>query len=101
MRETAERFFANLKKNYPNTKIFALAPIWRVNLNDKKDLGEFNSIFKVLNEISKEIENMIIIDCIDFIPHSADYLADKYVHPNDDGFECYAENLYCAMSRYL
>ena len=40
------------------------------------------------------IENISVISGFDFVPMDEKYYADLKLHPNDEGFEYYAENLY-------
>ncbi|MBQ8815402.1 MAG: SGNH/GDSL hydrolase family protein [Lachnospiraceae bacterium] len=91
-------FFQALRRNYPNTTIIALAPVGRVNRDVVKPFGAFEYIAKYFCELAEEIDRMIVIDCIDFIPCSQDYYSD-HVHPNDKGFEAYARNLYAELTR--
>ena len=47
--------------------------------------------------LSLHIENIAVIRGFDLIPKEEKYFADSYLHPNDEGFAHYAENLYDAI----
>ena len=93
-KERCKAFYTNLIKNYPSSKIFALAPVWRKDYRDEKAFGDFEKVSKDIEAIVKDIKNVTYINCFDFIPHSEDYFGDLSLHPNDEGFGFYAERLY-------
>lgn len=100
--ERAKLFFEALSANYPNAKIFALAPIWRGNYNTKKTpIGDFSNVAKQLQKIAATLPNAIFIDCFDFIPHDADFYVEDILHPNDAGFAHYAAELYNAIKKQI
>ena len=94
-------FYENLRKNYPDTKIFAITPIWRKNYLDEKPFGPFERTHTVIESLAKEIENMIVIRGFDFVPKDENYFSDRSLHPNDEGFFYYAEALYTEIKKYL
>ena len=95
-------FYEALAKNYPNAKIFALAPLWRPNYNKVvKKVGEFSHVLGRLHEIASGIPNMTVIDCFDFVSKEKTSFAPDYLHPNDRGFYNYATNLYAEIKKYL
>jgi len=87
-------FYTNLAKNYPNSKIFAITPIWRKDMNLEVKFGDFSKVEQDIRNAVKDIENITVISGFDFVPKDEKYFADLRLHPNDDGFECYAESLY-------
>ena len=86
-------FYENLINVYPNTPIFAIAPIWRADINEKRKLGKFSVVADMLKDIAKKRKNVFFIDGIDFIPKNKSYYRDGYLHPNDKGFNLYADAL--------
>ncbi len=91
-------FFTNLRKNYPYARIFAFAPIWRADINEEKTIGEpLGYISQYINSVAKELENITVIDCADFVPHSLEYYQTDGLHPIDAGFASYVENLWNTM----
>ncbi len=91
-KNNCKEFYQNVRKNYPNAKIFALSPIWRANLNDEKAF-EFKKVHQTIQEVVLMLENVVYIDGFNLVPHQEELFADLYLHPNDSGFKHYAENL--------
>lgn len=86
-------FFEIISKKYPQAKIFAITPIWRADNKNESKCGEFLSIASYIKNITKQLENVYCIDGIDFVPHNENVYADLRLHPNDEGFKHYANNL--------
>ena len=86
-------FFENLKANYPETKIFVITPIWRKNYDEKRDFGDFDKVEKIIRDIVGKYENIKVISGFDLVPHDDRLFADLRLHPNDEGFAYYFENL--------
>lgn len=88
-------FYMNLRKNYPCARIFALTPIWRADINEEKTICEpFGYISQYIKSVAEELENITVIECADFVPHSLEYYQTDGLHPIDAGFLCYVENLW-------
>ncbi len=100
-RENCKGFYKNLAQTYPESKIFALTPIWRKDMNEYRAFGAFEDVEKTIRECVKDIGNISLISGFDFVPKDEKYYADLRLHPNDDGFESYAEHLYNAISMEL
>lgn len=95
-------FYEALAKNYPNARIFALAPIWRPNYNKVvKKVGDFSHVLGRLHEIASNIPNMTVINCFDYVPKEKTSFAPDYLHPNDRGFFQYASNLVSEIKKHL
>lgn len=86
-------FFEKLRNNYPKTRIIVLAPIWRADEDRERPIGKFTNVANYLKWISSRFDGITFVDCYDFVPHSADYYSDRYLHPNDEGFRIYADRL--------
>lgn len=101
-RYRAEKFFYNINKNYPTSKIFAISPIWRINYAAKKQGWDFYDVEKTLCGIAERYNNIEVINAFDFVPHEKVFFSDDDVlHPNDAGFERYAESLIKAIRRKI
>lgn len=95
-------FYERLSKNYPNARIFALAPIWREACTQvQSHTGEFRSIAMRIKNIVSELPNVTFIDCFDFVPHEQSNFVSDILHPNDKGSGHYAYNLYAEIKKYL
>ena len=94
--ETAE-FLQKLKACYPNARIVSILPLWTVWNGSKENykLAERNCIKSVYDKYSD-----YTIDGYYLVPHDAKYFADE-VHPNDEGFAFYGENLTKELAEIL
>ncbi len=87
-------FYEKLVEAYPDSRIFAISPIWRKNWAEDARLGKFFDVEKNIKELTKDYENVTVIEGFDLIPHEDKYFSDAEVlHPNDEGFKLYGENL--------
>ena len=86
-------FYANLHKLYPKVPVFAILPIWRRDHDRVTDIGTFDELRGYLTEAVKPYANFRLLDGYQYVPHLEEAFSDKYLHPNDFGFEFYAKNL--------
>lgn len=100
-REQCRKMYRALCDNYPDTPIFALGPILQRKSNENRSMGAFCKIGKIIREVVAEVPNATFVDCLTFVPWSAQYYADGIVHPNDRGFEYYFKNLWPRMKAVL
>lgn len=98
---SCKEFFSNLSRNYPEAKIFAITPIWRKDMNLEKKFGEFEKVEEYIRECVKDLPNVTVIPGFDFVPKEEKYFADLRLHPNDEGFEYYAKNLYEQIKKLI
>lgn len=89
----ARAFFVQLRKNYPDTKILVLAPVWRGDWQSSKPGGDFRQVAEVLREIAEMIGNARFVDCFGFIPPDPACYSPDVLHPNSQGFRHYAAGL--------
>ena len=54
-------FYTNLSKNYPDSKIFAITPIWRKDYNADKIFGAFETVDKYIRELVEPFKNITVI----------------------------------------
>jgi len=100
-RVTCRGFYLNLSRSNPNSKIFALTPIWRKDMDGERVFGPFENTAKVIEEMVCDIENVTVINGLDFVTHDSAYYADLRLHPNDAGFEQYFKNLYEKIKMHI
>ena len=97
-----EAFYTRLSANYSEATIFALSPIWRGDKDSgKSKVGEFSYIGEKIKEVADSLPNVIFIDTDGFVPEDSAYFSDLFLHPNDDGFKPYAENLLKIIKQYI
>ncbi len=104
-REFAENccreFYKNISNTYPNSKIFALTPIWRADLNEQTQFGLFFDVEKMIRAAVEDLENVTVICGFDFVPHDTELYTDLRLHPNDAGAAHYFKNLSSQISKYI
>ena len=86
-------FYANLHALYPNVPVFAILPLWRRDRDRVTDIGTFDELRGYLTEAVKPYANFHLLDGYMMVPHLEEMFSDKYLHPNDMGFQCYAKSL--------
>ena len=94
-------FYTNLSQNYPNAKIFAITPIWRRRYGEVNTLGTLDDIEAYIKEVAASLPNVTAISGIDLVPHDPAYFSPDVVHPNDQGFEHYGNNLIEEIKKYI
>jgi len=104
---TAEEFIRNctafyntLSKNYPDTPIYAVTPIWRADCEQPRKAGTFFKADEWITAITAPLPNVRLIHGFELVPHDRKLFADLRLHPTDEGFRYYAENLYRAIRAY-
>ena len=93
-KEDCKAFYKNLRENYPGVKIFAITPIWRKDKDAETACGPFETAEKFIREATENLENVMVIDGMELVPHNENLYGDLRLHPNDEGFAHYAKNLY-------
>ena len=91
--QSCSEFLQNLRRNYPETKMTVLGPIWRADIGEERPLGKFTEVGEYIRHVAQKLGNAEYIDCMDFVPHDPGFYSDRYLHPNDAGFEMYSDNL--------
>lgn len=86
-------FYQTLSARYPDAKIFAITPIWRKDMHAEKPMGAFENVGAMIAKAVKDLPNVTVIEGIDLVPHDENLFADLRLHPRDEGFDHYAENL--------
>ena len=94
-------FYVALSKTYPNSKIFAITPIWRSDYKGERAFGPFENVERFIRSSVADLENVTVLSGFDFVPKDSKYYSDLRLHPNDEGFAFYADNLYNEISKYL
>lgn len=88
-----ERFYEKLSDLYPAATVFAISPIWRGECETAEGLERIGKIEEVISSTAKKHKNAKFIYGFDFVPNYGKLFADRTVHPNDEGFEYYYNNL--------
>ena len=97
----SEEFYKNLAENYPDTKIFAISPIWRADMDGVRPIGAFFDVHNHIKSIADKYDNITYIEGIDLVKHDKAVYVDSRLHPNDDGYDYYFDNLYAEIKKYI
>ena len=100
-RDNCRNFWERLCANYPNAKKFAMSPIWYLNHAAVKPFGPFEELLQVIRDCTKDLPNVISLDCTDFVSTDTADFGDLYVHPNHLGFEKFFQNLSREIAKHL
>ena len=92
-KENVRGFFENITKNYSNSPIYVITPLWRKDLVDEKKFGDFLDVDKIIKSICKDYKNVIVISGWELVPHDENLFGDFRLHPSDEGFTHYSNNL--------
>ncbi len=97
-----ESFLANLKANYPKAQIFAISPIWRLDIDVSKngEFAEFSEISDTIKACSERV-GVHFIYGFGFVPQNLEYFGDRRCHPNEAGFDCYFNGLKAEIDKIL
>ena len=88
-------FFGIMHERYPHARVIAIAPIWRGDSERETAMARpISDVYKLFCEYTKDYDNFTIVDGWNLLPHLPEFFADQILHPNDQGFGPYAENLY-------
>lgn len=91
--QNCKEYYENLSRTYPQSRIYAITPIWRKDHEKDTDFPDFFSVKKHIEAVAANLPNVTVIDGFDLMPHHERYCSDLYLHPNDKGFKKYAKNL--------
>ena len=84
---------------YADAKIFVLSPIWR-DKREGKSMGTFEGCRAIVEQEAEALD-LIHIDGLDLVPPIPEFFGDAFLHPNDEGFSIYAENLIICLEKHL
>lgn len=99
--ENALSFFKTLSEYYKSSKIFAITPIWRANFEEKKPFGEFFTVEEKIKEATRNLKNVTVISGFELVGHDEKLFADLRLHPRDEGFNEYYENLSRKIGEFI
>ncbi len=102
LEHTGKAFLTLLSQTYPHANIAVITPIWREDLERRRpSMPPFSWIDQCLCSVTDTLPNAYIIHGIDLVPHDPSLYYDHYLHPNDQGFAHYAENLAKQIQKIL
>lgn len=100
-KKRCKAFFVALSNQYPESKIFAITPIWRSDYKSERSFGSFENVEEGIRDAVSRLQNITVILGFDLVPKSEEYFSDLRLHPNDKGFQYYADNLCSEITKIL
>lgn len=94
-------FWEILSRKYPDSRKFALTPIWYLADYAPRPFGPLEEVADTVRSTIWDLPDITVIDCLDFVSRDHRDFGDLYVHPNHLGFEKYFHSLKQAMEPYL
>lgn len=94
VKTNSDRYLKLLSETFLHARTFIIEPIWR---RAEEDVGEKNGI--TVEDVRRYIREaaarygLTVIPGIDLVPHDPSLFSDERLHPNDAGFDHYADNL--------
>jgi lysophospholipase L1-like esterase len=95
--KNADGFYTKLATLYPETPVFVILPIWRADWEKVTRAKPFHESREILRGLAQKHPNFRVIDGMLLTPHLPSFFSDLYLHPNDLGFEIYAQELVARM----
>ena len=95
LRAHARAHLTLIANEYKDKKLFYISPIWR-DKRDGKAMGSFEECREVLIQEAESL-GFTHIDGLSLVPPLPDLFYDEYLHPDNNGFSLYAENLISAI----
>ena len=91
-------FMKRLRELYADKSVCVISPIWRSS-HEEKAIGTFAECRKIIAVLAEQY-GFIHIDGLFLVPPDEVLFADG-LHPNDNGFSVYAENLIIELERII
>ncbi len=96
-----EQYLEQLHRSFPNTPTAVILPIWRADAQRITPVGTFEEARRFLQNTAEKYANIRVIDGLTLTPHLPEFYSDRYLHPNDIGFQIYAANLLRQLKKYF
>ena len=94
VKNTSERYFRRLSERFPKAKVIVVEPIWRATEGSVKEKTGYTiaDVRAIIRDNALRC-GFTVIPGIDLVPHDPELFSDASLHPNDAGFDLYADNL--------
>lgn len=96
--EQCGAFMKTISEKNTQAEIFVLTPIWRKDMEKQTAFSAFEDVERIIRQCCEGLSNVKVIRGFDFVPKDESYFADLRLHPNDEGFRHYADNLCKAIA---
>lgn len=85
-------FYHTLHNHYPDAKMIGISPIWRKDAEEDVIRNALEQVSGIIETVCKEV-NAAFIHGWELVPQDEAFFGDERLHPNNEGFDCYFENL--------
>jgi len=99
LKKNMREYYTAITKKFPCARIISILPIWRADNDKEVTISSFDALYNIMKETLSEFPRVEIIDGQELVPHVIPLYADLRLHPNETGFEFYANALFEKMSK--
>lgn len=94
VKDTSDRYLKRIHELFPDARTFVVEPIWRATEGTVKEKTGYTvaDVRAIIRENALRY-GLTVIPGIDLVPHDPNLFSDQSLHPNDRGFDHYADNL--------
>ena len=92
-------FCQSLRQLYPNAKIIVLMPLCTGFRKKNEPHWCFKELQDHLRSLSDKVENLIVIESSDFLPHDPSLFHTDGVHPLDEGHDLYFNGIKAVLEQ--
>lgn len=96
----ASQYMDRVTELYPGKPVICIGPLWRADGELLRATGKHRDVCDRVKELALS-HGFQFIEGYDLIPHSTEYFADGYLHPNDFGFAEYSINLIKHLTKMM
>ncbi|MFA7108002.1 MAG: SGNH/GDSL hydrolase family protein [Sphaerochaetaceae bacterium] len=94
-------FFNKLSRVYPNVLVFVITPIWRQDYKVVRKSGTLANVTSAIVDSANKYNNFNIIDGMKLVPHDKNLFGPDVLHPTEEGFKIYTENLFNQIKQFV
>lgn len=78
---------------FPQTPIVVMTPLWRADESTSYGVGSISAWRETIRKTAESYANVTVVNGEEMMDHDLKYLADGFVHPNNEGNQMVAERL--------
>lgn len=93
LKTDAQACISAVAERFQNVPVLVLSPIWRSSWQGESEFGDFMGVSEVIEKICRAYPNITFIQGFDLVPHECELFGDLALHPSDEGFAHYFNNL--------
>lgn len=94
IKENIRLYFSKLNSLFFDIPVFIITPIWRGSYLNINKSGTFYDVISIIIKETEKYNNFNLIDGFELVPHNPTFFDENTLHPNEECFKIYADNLY-------